>query len=422
MHAVRCPHCKRILKMPKALERAKMTCPACKKVFLATTEVVAEPAGGAKPAAVVPAGPGGAAQAGLEGFPFVAPPESRAAMYDLGPEEPPAQAPRAAKHAKPGEMKAEILYRRRPVVWPVVVASVAVVGLIIVLIAFHYYRTHPRVQGRVGGREGEVIYDRRDIDAGHQQELEKLKSQYVRPGEEPPVPAARPETPPSSAGPERGTGSPAVAAPGEPSRPAGPKERPTDANITILGTRVIDGGGLGTSYIVGQIINKYPHPLKGLVLSVHAYNKADKWVVDQPFSLHHVPVGATMKFSVPCGDLSEDNLGHCDVAASQAVPMDEFEVCWEIEAGEVSPTKEESGKIVVTGSAKNPFSSEIEGVKIYCDFFTEEGVFAGSAEGKLEEGAQAIPPGRSRDFRVEFPAGQWLSRLSPQVRVAGRKS
>ena len=418
MHAVRCPHCKRILKLDRPVERAKMRCRNCEKVFIGTTAVVAETESDAQARSIEPESP----------FPT---PVDREAPFDLAPEEPRSSegghrsrtARRTGGPRDDGADRARRLAYRRPPVWPVVIVGVGVVALILVIIAVSYYRSHPRVRGE--DQHGNVVYDRRDIRIGHEQQMEKLgtKGNYeirgsLAPKSEdgqdgvwhPPVPGPAPG---AKTAPTGGKAAP-------PGTPAGP---PSDENIKSIGLRLIEGD-VEVSFLVGEIVNRYPTALQSATLRIQAYNREGKRSVDRLFTCSYVPPGGSARFSVPAGNLTEDeiDLSRSTVTATNVSQMDELTACWRIDPAEVGLDTSDKTKVVITGTARNEGPQEVESVKIYVDFFTLEGIYVGQGVGTLEDGVEAIPPNKSRDFRVEYTRKAWGTDVTPQIRVVGRRS
>jgi hypothetical protein len=425
MHAVRCPHCKRILKLDRPVERAKMRCRNCEKVFIGTTAVVAETESDARSKNIEPESP----------FPMPTSQE-RNAPFELAPEDPrpssTTQRPHRARRAHDPEDDAadrirRLAHRRAPV-WPVVIVGVGMVALILVIIAVSYYRTHRRVKGV--DKHGNVVYDRRDIRIGHEQELEKLgtKEQYeirgsLAPKSEdgqdgvfyPPVPGVKP-TPGVTPGVTPGPGG--AKTPG--ASPAGP---PSDENIKSLGLHLIEGD-VEASYLTGEIVNRYPNAVQSVSLWIQAYKRDGKKAVDRIVKCTYVPAGGSARFSLPAGNLTDDEFdtSRSTVTATRVSQLDDLTVCWEIDPAEVGLDATDRTKIVVTGTARNTYPQEVESVKVYVDFFTQEGIHVGQGVGTLEDGVEAIPPSKGKDFRVEYSRKAWGTDVTPQVRVVGRRS
>ncbi len=418
MHAVRCPHCKRILKLDRPVERAKMRCRNCEKVFIGTTAVVAETESDAQARGLEPESP----------FPM---PVDRNAPLDLAPEEPRSPAGGHRSHtarrspSDRGADRGRHLAYRRPPVWPVVVVGVGVVALILVIIAASYYRSHPRVIGE--DKDGNVLYDRRDIRLGHEKELEKLgtKGNYEIRGSLAPkdddgregVWVPPPRSPAPIPGAKKGpTGGKTDSGRG-PGAPAG------DENIKTLALRLIEGD-VEAAFLVGEVVNRYPNALRSVTLRIQAYTREGKKTIDQMFTCSYVPAGGSAMFSVPAGNLTDDTFdsSRSTVTASNASQLDEFTVCWSIDPTEAGVDTTDQKKIIVTGTARNEWPQEVESVKVYVDFFTLEGIYVGQGVGELEDGVEAIPPSKGRDFRVEYTRKAWGTDVTPQIRVVGRRS
>lgn len=416
MYAVRCPHCKRILKLKRPVEQAKMKCRSCGGIFLGTTTQVAESAAAAatRPAAPAPAASDPAAELAAAG--------ARASAHDpFGPAPPGRQPDEAAKPEEP------LLRPRRQAQWPAIVVGAGVVGVIILVIVARYYFMHPRVQVREGDRKGPLIYDRRDIRGEHERHIQELKDQRENPAgarqaPPPPSPSVRPPPPgapdvgPGSSAPPRAPpdSSTAQRAPPE----AGPRG---DPKITQLSAILEDRDAeIGASYLVGQIRSSYEHPLRSVRVEVMAYDNDGKMVAKGTFVCRYVPAAGEARFSVPCGSLTSDRCARVEVVATNAMPLGALEVCW-AEESPMQCQRTGAGKVVVRGEARNPYDTEVENVRVHCDFFSEEGVHLGSAGGELEDGETAIPPGERRDFVVEFTGRSMITDPVVHVRVVGRK-
>lgn len=420
MHAVRCPHCKRILKLDRPVERAKMRCRNCEKVFIGTTAIVAETESDPRAKSIEPESP----------FPM---PVDREAPFELAPEEPRSSSGAHRSHTTGrrrdphdhGADRARQLAHRRAPVWPVVVVGVGVLALILVIVAVSYYRSHPKVKGV--DRDGNTVYDRRDTRLGHEVELEKVgtKGRYEIRGSLAPKSKDGKEgvwlPPPREPAPVPGskTGSTGgKTAPGPDS--AGPTG---DENIKTLGLRLIEGD-VEAAFLVGEIVNRYPTPVQSATLRIQAYKRDGKKAVDHLFTCSYIPAGGSARFSVPAGNLTEDDmdLSRSNVTASNVSQLDELAVCWSIDPAEVGLDTSDKTKIVVTGTARNEWPQEVESVKVYVDFFTLEGIYVGQGVGTLEDGVEAIPPSKGRGFRVEYSRKAWGTDVTPQIRVVGRRS
>ena len=199
---------------------------------------------------------------------------------------------------------------------------------------------------------------------------------------------------------------------------AGPRG---DPKITQLSAILEDRDAeIGASYLVGQIRSSYEHPLRSVRVEVMAYDSDGKMVAKGTFVCRYVPAAGEARFSVPCGSLTSDRCARVEVVATNAVPLGALEVCW-AEESPVQCQRAGTSKVVVQGEARNPYKTEVENVLVYCDFFDDGGIHLGSAEGKLEDGETAIPPGKRRDFVVEFTGRSIMTDPVVHIRVVGRK-
>ena len=399
MHAVRCPHCKKILKLSRPVERVKMKCRNCGGIFLGTTTQVGAPAGPAAPKAP----PAEKAPAPA------APAEALMGLTPGGP--PPASAAPGARPERP------VFRPKRPAQWPIIVVAVGALLIVVFVFIARHYQTHPRVQVREGDKKGPLIYNRRDVRPEHDRRIQELKDQYEKPGGgKPPPPAPKPGPPPGAPDVGPSSSTPRRAPPG--ARPLG------DPRIQQITAVVVDGdAGLGASYLVGEIRSTYDRPLRSVRLSITAYGRDGAAAARGAFQCRYVPAQGDAMFSVPCGGLTSEQFGRAEVVADSAVQMGDLEVCWAVDSAAIRTEQEDARKLVVHGSARNPYGEEIEGVKVYCDFFTEQGIHIGATVGALEQGAGgAIPPGKTRDFAVPFTGSAIMTEPNVYVRIVGRKS
>ncbi len=374
MHVVECPHCHRKFKVPRAVSAARMKCSACGASFVGSSEQLPDPV----------------------------------------------QAPREAPAAPPAVPRP---MPRRPGPIPLVVCIVGLVGIVVLVVAFVWVRTHPTVVTAKLDRKTGIV-----IEQGRERLTEKEAQRRIRQS----AALARQkrmvqkgQLRPQAAG-------PGVGAPGDPagmlermSRPAGPANSPAsprtpstagkgDPMLQVGIPALVSAGAVGDDYRIacGSVLSLYDEPLARV--TVAAYVDGERVQArDYPY----VPPRGTVRYSLPLPagvDSSRLKLLATCVRAGPGT------VIWEVPQAEVSRKPELDGSTTWSGRARNRADVPLKDVVIYIDFYDRDGVWGGAAQGRLE-GAEVLGVGKSGFFRVKTTDLKAATAEIWSVRVVGVK-
>ena len=121
-------------------------------------------------------------------------------------------------------------------------------------------------------------------------------------------------------------------------------------------------------------------------------------VSGQPVIYDYVAPNSVILYSVP---LPGKKVAETRVnIVAVGVPAGEGTIAWTIDPTDVGKAQPlPDGKVVWSGSTRNPLATPAKKVMIYCDFFFSKGIQAGSAVGKVT-GNGIVGAGKHGYFRV----------------------
>ena len=185
-------------------------------------------------------------------------------------------------------------------------------------------------------------------------------------------------------------GTPPASAPTGPAAPASsgdPKLIPGQPFI------LSSGPGRSTYHACGSLSVRHDKPLRSVTVTA-----AVDGVSGEPVTYDYVAPNSVIRYSVP---LPGEKVAETRVKiVAVGVPAGAGTIAWPIEPIDVRKAQPlPDGKIVWSGSTRNPLATPAKKVMIYCDFFFSEGIQAGSAVGKVT-GNGTVGAGKDGDFRV----------------------
>jgi len=249
--------------------------------------------------------------------------------------------------------------RRSPLLWAILGALGCTAGLITLIYAFWYYYEHPylRIEDPM---TGQVVFDGRVSRAEKERMLEEYRQKAAAKNAVADEPAFEAY----------------VDAPAEP-EPRG------DAKIAVtLGKENLRFAAVGGAYGTGTLANTYEHALKSVKVTAIVHDDALRVLDEQSVTLRWIPALGAAAFSLKFEGLSFEDVDYVESFADDVVPLGAAEVCLEVPASACRMSITD-GKVVVSGQATNDTDVNLTGVAIFCDFFTDRGVFVKSVKGSF---------------------------------------
>lgn len=183
------------------------------------------------------------------------------------------------------------------------------------------------------------------------------------------------------------------ASPLEPAGQATAQHVESDPKLSVTQTMVSAGAVGDITYVCGRAVSAYEVALQSITFTVYVDGRrgpARRYA--------YVPAGGSIDYSICLGSERLDDARVKVVAACK--PAGEDLVIWSIPPREVMRSAVlADGGVVWTGVTRNPSTVSVQNVKIYCDYFADDGVQAGSAIGALVQ-PDKIGRGKSAAFRI----------------------
>ena len=286
------------------------------------------------------------------------------------------------------------------------VGIVATIALIVALFVIHNRRTL-MVRDEYGKWTKKTVskaeYKRIVAERKVEEEAEERRKRGLPPADVEPAPPAEPDN-------------------GQPRSPESPRVTPTipksDPKLAPgRPTNVRAGVGVNYFHACGSLLSKYSAPLRHVTVTAYV-DGTRGW----PVSYEYVPARGTIRYSVPLPAGAPADAEVTIVAtAGEELPADT--IVWEIDPsniGEGEIDKEGTAGIVWKGQTRNPTTTPVKDVRIYCDFFFAEGLYAGSATAKVRDDG-IIGPGRRGYFSLTSENSSLLGGRLLVVRAVGQK-
>lgn len=260
-----------------------------------------------------------------------------------------------------------------------VICCVAAAGIVVLAVVFYWIRTHPVI---VVKREhtGKVMSKDRMPRREAEREMERLRragAGHVRPAAEGPPDRLPPLLPAAT-------------------RPAGaqpPAEVVGDLKLMVGAPALVEAGAVGErKFACGTILSKYDVALRQV--SVTAYVDGRR---GSSRYYPYVPAGGTVRYCVPLEGQDLDAERVRIVALAERVKSDL--VVWAIPAEQIKRAVEAGDVAAWTGRIRNPGAVPLRDIKIILDYYDDEGIWGGRADGKMED-RTTLGIRRSGFFRV----------------------
>ena len=410
MHAVQCPNCTKTLRLKKPVQNARMRCRHCGEVFVGTSQEAPDPVQAA-PAAPKPL----QTPPPLHAAPAAAPDalvDAQGLLQNAPlPSGPPAGGyapPRAAPGPRgPYDEEQPRYRRRRPSVVPLVICCVALPLIIAVAIyAVWNYNNPVLIEKDSHGNvlsEGRVPRARFERIIEERKKAEERGPDYVPPPQDTLSPGGGPSglSPSPPADPVTPERSPPEAGPGEtPGASPFPAAAIPDGDKYVLVN--VDNQPITldetptTGFFVGDIQNKYTAPLTSVSILLYTHDEAGRARPPIPGQLAFIPAQTTIPFSMPYQGLTVKDIGKVIARVTNVRGAAKNAVSWVVPEDRIRMTRE-GNEIVLAVTLTNPTGAAARNVKVYYDFFDQQGVqvsfgktrSAQSAPGSLAAGAEA---------------------------------
>ena len=173
-------------------------------------------------------------------------------------------------------------------------------------------------------------------------------------------------------------------------KPRGAAAIPTDPGLEVTANVGTDAGG--NAYAFGTVLNTFDVPLNTIYLKVYV-----KGAAGPTGQCLFVPPKTAMRFSIPLGSAS-DVLTKANIVVSafgEASPAGT--VMWNIPDTAILRGVGGDNR-VWTGETANPTRMPVGNVRIYCDFYSRDGLQACSASVMLD--ADSLRPGQRVPFSL----------------------
>jgi len=271
--------------------------------------------------------------------------------------------------------------RKRSLLWAIAGGLGCLAGLLTLVYAFWYYLEHPylRIEDPL---TGQVVFDGRVSLA----EKERLLEEHRR----------------KAAAQDVMTDEPLLDAYAD--APAEPELR-GDAMVAVtLGRENLRFDPQGGAYGTGTLANTYKHALKSVKVTAIVHDDALGVLAERTITLRWIPALDGASFSMKFDRLSSEEVDYVETFASDAVPLGAKELCLAVPAAACRLSISD-GKVVLSGQATNDTEVDLTGVAIFCDFFTDRGIFVKSVKGSFYD-EPILNAGTSRGFFVSLDPTQ----------------
>ncbi len=399
MHAIKCPNCGKRVKISRAVQNAKLRCPACNNVWVGSSEII--PDEGAPPRSSSGARSGGVSSSGQE--------QPQSAQV-------PQKQVRTGYHPRP----------RRPKNMPVLVAivGVGIVGITAFLVLAYHYYMHPRVITK-DKKGGAVVSNRRmQRDEAKKTVKKSLEDAHRAKAMRQPAADARQETAPQQKVETHAKVYAAEARPLSASKDGGSSQ----IKVELAGNDV-EADSIGKTWITGWAINTTENTVISANITAGIYDNSGSPMAEASSTVcKFIPPKGRVPFSLAASVGEDADVDDIKPAAESVLVSAEV-ACLQIDSIFVDVDRTSPRRIILTGDVDYTLKHNVTNARIYGDFFTSGGVHVGSAWGELKDsrGNKTTTAGPSQDltFEISFmPTGSYVADVVRQwsVRLVGRKS
>ena len=176
----------------------------------------------------------------------------------------------------------------------------------------------------------------------------------------------------------------------EAAKSQGPAAIPTDPGLEVTANVGVDAGG--NAYAYGTVLNTFDVPLNSIHLKVYIQRAAGP-----TGECLFVPPKTALPFSIPLGAAS-DVLTKANIVVSafaEAAPAGT--VMWSIPDTTILRGVGGDSRIW-TGETANPTKQSVHDIRIYCDFYSKDGLQGSFASANLD--AESLMPGQRARFAL----------------------
>jgi hypothetical protein len=170
------------------------------------------------------------------------------------------------------------------------------------------------------------------------------------------------------------------------------------SQIAVLECGRLEGMENESATFIGRYRNNYPHGLKWVQIVVTVMNA--KGAINQVSSekYENIPAGWEGQFTASADYRFESGMRISNVSVYSR-PAEKL-TGWELKGW--SHDVNEDDELKIKGVASNRTSGKLKDVSVCCDFFTKQGVYAGSARGVFPGGQTSLSPGQEAPFEILF--------------------
>ena len=152
--------------------------------------------------------------------------------------------------------------------------------------------------------------------------------------------------------------------------------------------------------IAGHLLSKYTGTLRSVEIVAELFDTDEKKLKTLTTTRMNVlagkPIGFVLVYDgVPAFDISTIVV---DAVANQATRLD---VAMEVAATDCEMNIDGTS-VVITGRVRNTMPTALRQIEIHCDFTAAEGVYLGSARGRIEDSLTELAPGEWAFFTAKF--------------------
>lgn len=214
-----------------------------------------------------------------------------------------------------------------------------------------------------------------------------------------PAVASRPvaRTPANTVASPAGTASPAPAAGVSSPRPKA--DGPSVRAVEILRCAPLEGPDEASATFVGAYENRSPHVLRWVRIAVTVARADGKIAQVSSEKYENIPPGWRGHFSIDAAFRFEPSMRIAAVEARS--DFDPQAAGWAPPGGWNLEVTDE-GAIHLTGETANPTRQTLEKLIVWCDFFTKQGVYVGSAQGTFRRERTTLAPGETVVYDLHF--------------------
>lgn len=216
----------------------------------------------------------------------------------------------------------------------------------------------------------------------------------------------------------------APVAPQPPTKKPAAANEPEDAGPEIEVTECVqlEGQTEESTTFVGAYINNLPYAFKWLQVVVTITREDGKITQIPSGRFENIPAGWEGRFSIDASFRLKPGMRISDTLA-RGVKAERMQG-WELKNWDLEVTDEDAIKI--TGVATNTTKQSLVKLIVWCDFFTKQGVYVGSAQGTFRQDDKTLGPQQDTVYDIHFDPKEagYSARLlaDPKPRLLGQSA